>query len=143
VLFENSTLDGHDSLGNLSASDTGIQIKTDANSGGVTARVTYTGICMTSIKHVLIFNPRYSSGGTSTPAQRDIVINGVVSTEGFDADHPLQIALENIDLDNVTQDANHGNESPQAGESRPSTWRLRPITPTSCPADRKATPPTT
>lgn len=37
--------------------------------------------------------------------------------EGFDADHPLQIALENIDLDNVTQDGNHGNEGPQAGES--------------------------
>jgi polygalacturonase len=108
-------------------SDTGIQIKTDANSGGVTARVTYTGICMTNIKHVLIFNPHYSSGGTSIPLQRDIVLNGVVSTdsisgaysifEGFDADHVLQIALENIDLDNVTQDGNHGNESPQAGES--------------------------
>jgi polygalacturonase len=127
VLFENSTLNGYDSLGNLSASDTGIQIKTDANSGGVTARVTYTGICMTSIKHVLIFNPHYSTGGTSIPSQRDIVLNGVVSTdsesgaysifEGFDAAHPLQIALENIDLDNVTQDGNHGNESPQAGES--------------------------
>jgi polygalacturonase len=127
VLFENSTLNGYDSLGNLSASDTGIQIKTDANSGGVTARVTYTGICMTSIKHVLIFNPHYSTGGTSIPAQRDIVLNGVVSTdsesgaysifEGFDAADPLQIALENIDLDNVTQDGNHGNESPQAGES--------------------------
>jgi polygalacturonase len=127
VLFENSTLNGLDSLGNLSASDTGIQIKTDANSGGVTARVTYTGICMTNIKHLLIFNPYYSSGGTTIPTQRDIVINGVVSTdsesgaysifEGFDADHLLQIALENIDLDNVTQDGNHGNESPQAGES--------------------------
>jgi polygalacturonase len=127
VLFENSTLNGYDSLGNLSASDTGIQIKTDANSGGVTAGVTYTGICMTNIKHLLIFNPHYSSGGTSTPTQRDIVIDGVVSTDsesgaysifqGFDADHVLQIALENIDLDNVTQDGNHGNESPQAGES--------------------------
>ena len=127
VLFEDSTLNGFDSLGNLSASDTGIQIKTDANSGGVTARVTYTGICMTNIKHLLIFNPHYSSGGTSIPTQRDIVLNAVVSTDsesgaysifqGFDADHPLQIALENIDLDNVTQDGNHGNESPQAGES--------------------------
>jgi hypothetical protein len=68
-----------------------------------------------------------SSGGTSIPTQRDIAINGVVSTdsesgaysifEGFDADHPLQIALENTDLANVTQDGNHGNESPQAGES--------------------------
>lgn len=121
------TRETYDSLGNLSGSDTGIQVKTDANSGGLTAEVTYTGICMSSIKHLLIFNPHYSSGGTSIPTQRDIVLNGVVSAdsesgaysilEGFDAAHPLQIALENIDLDNVTQDGNHGNESPQAGES--------------------------
>ena len=50
---------------------------------------------MTNIKHLLIFNPHYSSGGTSVPTQRDIVLDGVVSTdsesgaysvfEGFDA----------------------------------------------------------
>jgi len=127
VLFENSTLNGFDSLGNLSASDTGIQIKTDANSGGLTQQVTYRDICMTNIKHVLIFNPHYSSGGTSAPTQSDIVLNGVVSTdsesgaysifEGYDAQNPLQLELENIDLDNVTQDGNHGNEGPTEGES--------------------------
>jgi polygalacturonase len=127
VLFENSTLSGFDSLGNLSVSDTGIQVKTDANSGGLTRRVTYTGICMTDIKHVLIFNPHYSTGGTSVPTQSDIVLNGVVSTdsesgaysifEGFDAANPLQIALENVDLDTVTQDGNHGSEGPALGES--------------------------
>jgi polygalacturonase len=127
VLFENSTLNGYDSLGNLSASDTGIQVKTDANSGGLTDRVTYRDICLTNIKHVLIFNPDYSTGGTSVPAQRDIVLDGVASTdsesgaysifEGYDAANPLQLELENVDLDNVTQDGNHGNESPQAGES--------------------------
>jgi polygalacturonase len=127
VLFENSTLNGFDSFGNLSGSDTGIQIKTDANSGGLTRQVTYRDICMTDIKHLLIFNPHYSSGGTSVPTQQDIVLNGVVSTdsesgaysifEGFDAANPLQIDLENIDLDNITQDGNHGNEGPTEGES--------------------------
>jgi polygalacturonase len=127
VLFENSTLNGLDAFGNLSVSDTGIQVKTDANSGGLTQQVTYRDICMTNIKHVLIFNPHYSSGGTSIPAQRDIVLDGVVSTnsesgaysifEGFDADHLLQIDLENVDLDNTTQDGNHGNEGPTEGES--------------------------
>jgi len=127
VLFENSTLDGFDSFGNLSGSDTGIQVKTDANSGGLTRRVTYRDICMTSIKHLLIFNPHYSSGGTSVPTQRDIVLNGIVATdsesgaysifEGFDAAHPLGIDLENIDLDNVTQDGNHGSEGPTEGQS--------------------------
>jgi polygalacturonase len=127
VLFENSTLNGYDSFGNLSVSDTGIQVKTDANSGGLTRRVTYADICMTNIKHLLIFNPHYSSGGTSVPTQSDIVLNGVVSTdsesgaysifEGFDAANPLQIALENIDLDNITQDGNHGSEGPTLGQS--------------------------
>ncbi len=127
VLFENSTLNGLDSLGNLSGSDTGIQVKTDAVNGGITRQVTYRDICMTNIKHLLIFNPHYASGGTSIPTQDDIVLNGVVSTdsesgaysifEGFDADHPLQIALENVDLDNTTQDGNHGNEGPTEGES--------------------------
>jgi hypothetical protein len=37
--------------------------------------------------------------------------------QGYDAANPLQIALENIDLDNVTQDGNHGNEGPTEGES--------------------------
>ena len=36
--------------------------------------------------------------------------------EGYDAAHPLQIDLENIDLDNVTQDGNHGSK-PTEGES--------------------------
>jgi polygalacturonase len=127
VLFENSTLNGYDSQGNLSVSDTGIQIKTDASSGGLTQRVTYASICMTSIKHLIIFNPYYSSGGTSVPTQSDIVLNGVVSTdsesgaysifEGSGAANPLQLDLENIDLDNTTQDGNHGNEGPTEGES--------------------------
>jgi hypothetical protein len=55
------------------------------------------------------------------------VVDGVVSTdsesgaysifEGYDAANPLQIDLENIDLDNVTQDGNHGSEGPTLGES--------------------------
>jgi hypothetical protein len=89
--------------------------------------VTYTDICMTDVKHLLVFNPHYSSGGTSIPtperhcAERSGVHHsesGAYSIfEGFDADNPLQIALQNIDLDNVTQDGNHGSEGPTLGES--------------------------
>ena len=153
VLLENSTLNGFDSFGNLSASDTGIQIKTDANSGGLTQQVTYRDICMTNIKHVLIFNPHYSSGGTSVPTQSDIVLNGVVSTdsesgaysifEGYDAQNPLQLELENIDLDNVTQDGNHGNEGPTREKARRNTWRPTSTTATSSRLARSATAPTT
>lgn len=82
---------------------------------------------MTNMKHLLIFNPHYDTGGTSIPTQRDIVLSGVVSTnsakgaysifEGFDAAHPLQIDFENIDLDNTTQDGNHGDQGPTLGQS--------------------------
>src|SRR5208282_2357380 len=47
-------LTGLDAFGTLSVSDTGIQVKTDASSGGLTQRVTYRDICMTNIKHLLI-----------------------------------------------------------------------------------------
>lgn len=127
VLFDNSTLNGFDSFGNLSSNDTGVQVKTDADSGGLTRRVTYRDICLANMKHVLIFNPHYASGGTSSPTQKDIVLDGVVSAdsvsgaysifEGFDAAHPLQVDLENISLDNVTQDGNHGSEGPTEGQS--------------------------
>jgi polygalacturonase len=68
VLFENSTLNGYDSLGNLSVSDTGIQIKTDANSG----ELTYSGVNVTPIQ------------GTGTIPTCDIAAFGPPPVLGWD-----------------------------------------------------------
>jgi len=45
--------------------------------------------------------------------------NGLPNSHGSWAEPGCRTGIrkENIDLDNVTQDGNHGNESPQAGES--------------------------
>ncbi|MBV9803271.1 MAG: hypothetical protein JO130_08785 [Solirubrobacterales bacterium] len=117
ILVRDDTLSGTDSLGNVSTDDNGIRIKSDALYGGVTQQVTYHDVCMTGIKHPLYFNPHYASGGNIIPTVRDIVLNGVVAVssahgatsdfEGYDADHPLQIDLEHIQLDNPAQTSDY------------------------------------
>lgn len=119
VLVRDDTLSGTDSLGNVSTSNNGIRIKSDALTGGVTQRVTYEDVCLTGVKHPLYFNPHYTSGGTLIPTVRDVVLNGVVAVnspagatsdfEGYDAAHPLQIDLENIALDATAQTAAYAN----------------------------------
>jgi polygalacturonase len=112
MLVLDSTLNGYDSLGNKSTDDNGIRIKSDALQGGVVERVTYSGVCMTGIERILFFNPDYSSGGTLPPTFKDIVIEKTVSMDsyssttdtgslfaGYDADHPLQIELDDVHLD--------------------------------------------
>ncbi|MGH2887423.1 MAG: glycosyl hydrolase family 28 protein, partial [Solirubrobacteraceae bacterium] len=117
ILVRDDTLSGTDSLGNVSTDNNGIRIKSDALYGGVTQRVSYEDVCMTGIKHLLYFNPHYAAGGTTIPTVRDIVLNGVVAVnsakgayslfQGYDASHPLQIDLENIQLDNTTQTSDY------------------------------------
>jgi polygalacturonase len=124
VLVRDSTIDGYDSLGTKSTDDNGIRIKSDAtpDTGGVTSQVTYSDICMTRIERILFFDPYYNTGtGGTIPSFSDIVADGVVSVNsypstkdtgslfaGYDANHPLQIELENVDLDNTTLITYHG-----------------------------------
>jgi polygalacturonase len=121
VLVRDDTVSGTDSLGNTSTDNNGIRIKSDALVGGVTQRVTYEGVCMTGVKHLLYFNPFYAPGGSNVPTFTNIVLNGIASVDsakgatslfqGYDANHPLSLDLENVGLDNTTQtsaDANIG-----------------------------------
>ncbi len=113
VLFRDDTVDGSDSLGSQSTDNNGIRIKADAINGGTTQQVTYDDICETGIKHLLYFNTHYASGGNIVPSIQDVVVDGVVAVnsvhgaysafDGFDAQHPLQIDLENVSLDNTSQ----------------------------------------
>ena len=82
---------------------------------------------MTNIKHLLIFNPHYSSGGTERAgaarhrAERGrchrLGVRRLLDLRGVRRRAPAGHRLENIDLDNVTQDGNHGNEGPAEGQS--------------------------
>ena len=124
VLFRNDTVDGSDSLGNQSTDNNGIRIKADAVNGGTTQQVTYDNICETGIKHLLYFNTHYASGGNIVPSIQDVVVDGVVSVnsvhgaysafDGFDAQHPLQIDLENVSLDNTSQTESHTDQTDYA-----------------------------
>ena len=113
ILVRDDTISGTDSLGNVSTSNNGIRIKSDALAGGVTQQVTYHDICMTGIENPLYFNPFYAAGGTTIPTFTDIVLNGVVAVDspanasslfqGYDANHPLNLDLENVSLDNTAE----------------------------------------
>ncbi len=115
VLVHDDTLSGTDSLGNVSTSNNGIRIKSDALAGGVTKRVTYRRICLTGVQNPLYFNPFYAAGGSIIPTFKDIVLNGIRAVhspagttslfEGYDAAHPLQLDLENVRLDDPAQTA--------------------------------------
>lgn len=128
VLFENDTVDGTDSLGNQSTDNNGIRIKADAVNGGTTQQVTYDDICETGIKHLLYFNTHYASGGTIIPSIQDVVVDGVVAVnsvhdaysafDGFDAQHPLQIDLENVSLDNTSQTESHTDQTDYTNAAR-------------------------
>jgi polygalacturonase len=117
ILVRDDTLSGTDSLGNLSTSNNGIRIKSDALAGGVTQQVTYHNICMTGVQNPLYFNPFYAAGGTTIPTFTDIVLNGIASVnsppdtsslfQGYDANHLLGLDLENVHLDNPTQTASN------------------------------------
>jgi len=117
ILVHDDTVSGTDSLGNVSTSNNGIRIKSDALAGGVTQQVTYHNICLTGVENPLYFNPFYAPGGSTIPTFTDIVLNGVVAVnspkktsslfQGYDANHLLNLDLENIDLDNTTQSASN------------------------------------
>ncbi len=110
VLVSNNTISGMDSSGILSSDNNGIRIKTDSSSGGPVTQVLYTGICMTNVKHAIVFTPFYSKGNNSTiPDLTNIVVNSVKSVnsppgassllEGYSAMDPLGLIVENVQLD--------------------------------------------
>lgn len=120
ILVKNDTLSGSDSSGNLSTSDNGIRIKSDSSRGGKVSQVTYTGICMTGVKHPLVFDPYYSSStGSLIPDFTGIVVDGVRSVsspsgatstlDGYSAAYPLGLTLKNVQLDATATTAQYAN----------------------------------
>jgi polygalacturonase len=119
VLMTNNTLQGTDSSGTKSSSDNGIRIKSDPSRGGVVSQVTYDNTCMTGIKDLLDFDPRYStSSGSLIPTFTDIVVNGAKAVssssgesvlDGFDSSHILGLTLQNVSFDATKTSAEFAN----------------------------------
>lgn len=119
VLMTNNTLQGTDSSGIKSTSNNGIRIKSDPSRGGLVSQVTYDNTCLTGVENLLVFNPFYStSSGSLIPTFTDIVVNGAKAVssssgnsmlDGFDANHPLGLTLENVSFDATKTAAQFAN----------------------------------
>jgi polygalacturonase len=115
VLFKDNYVYGFDHSGNYSTDNNGINIKTDADCGGLVQRVTYANTCMTQVKHLIVVNAYYGScsGTAGIPQFQNIIINGVNAVNsqsgayskiaGYDTNDLAQIFLANVDLDSVAQ----------------------------------------
>ena len=93
----------------LDGTDNGLRIKSDASRGGLVQGVYYTDVCIRDSRHPLVFDSYYSSAtGTLIPDYRDISVNnvhvlgmgGLNTFRGWDAAHPIGIALNNVVFDN-------------------------------------------
>lgn len=120
VLVKNNTVNGNDSSGIASSDNNGIRIKTNSKAGGKVSQITYENICMKNVKHALVFNPFYSGAtGSTVPDITNIVVNGVRSVtsassagstyEGFNSSNPLNLTLENVQLDATSSTASEAN----------------------------------
>jgi polygalacturonase len=92
----------------LDGTDNGLRIKSDASRGGLVQGVYYTDVCIRNSRHPLVFDSYYSSAtGTLIPDYRDISVNNVhvvgsgggITFRGWDAAHPIGIALNNVVFD--------------------------------------------
>ncbi|MBV9084157.1 MAG: hypothetical protein JOZ62_15885, partial [Acidobacteriaceae bacterium] len=88
--------------------DTGLRIKSDRSRGGLVQYISYSNVCMQNVYNPLVFDPFYSSSATGNliPDYRDISLHrvhvltpGKMKLEGYDADHPLGLTLDNVIFD--------------------------------------------
>jgi polygalacturonase len=92
--------------------DNGIRIKSDRSRGGLVQNVSYSNICMLNVYNALVFDPFYTASATGSliPTYKDIAVHdlhvlnqgtapGPLKLEGYDADHPLGLTLDNIIFD--------------------------------------------
>jgi polygalacturonase len=118
VLVSNDTVDGEDSSGNVSGSDNGLRIKSDAAAGGPVHNVEYLDDCLQHMKAPLVFDTRYSSSaGSHIPDFTAITLEGVESVNslsgakndltGYSSAHPLGIYLSHVKLDATASTATY------------------------------------
>lgn len=120
VLVENNTVDGEDSSGNVSGSDNGLRIKSDAAVGGSVHNIEYLDDCLQHMKAPLDFTAQYSSAsGSHIPSYSAITVEGVESENslsgannvltGYSSSYPLGIYLSHVKLDATASTAEYAN----------------------------------
>ncbi|MDP9035171.1 MAG: glycosyl hydrolase family 28 protein, partial [Myxococcota bacterium] len=90
----------------------GIRIKSDASRGGLVSHVTYTDVCVRSLANPIFLDTHYTTApGSLIPTYTGIVIRDfhslastiapAVMLNGYDASHPLGIALDDVVVDGI------------------------------------------
>jgi polygalacturonase len=87
----------------------GIRIKSDVSRGGLVQGISYTDVCMRSVKDPFVFDPYYSvATGTQIPDFQGITLKnvhilggGANTFRGYDATKPLLISLDNVVMDSA------------------------------------------
>ena len=106
VVFDHITFAGDSANRNQA----GIRIKSDISRGGLVENITYSNICMRSIRYAILLDPFYTANATGNliPLYRNIIIRNVhattegsVTIQGHDASAPATVALDNVQVDGI------------------------------------------
>ncbi len=98
MLVDDLTIDG---------ADNGLRIKSDRSRGGLVHQVVYRNVCIRNVPNPLVFTPHYTTfSGDRLPIYKDITLEnvhvltpGAYTFYGLDADHKLEIKLDNVFAD--------------------------------------------
>jgi polygalacturonase len=102
MLVDDLTIDG---------AQNGIRIKSDPSRGGFVHDITYRNVCIRNVTNPLMFTPHYTTHpGNLLPIYQDITLDnvhiltpGTYTFMGYDAQHKLQITLNNVFADGLQQ----------------------------------------
>jgi polygalacturonase len=102
MLVDDLTIDG---------ADNGIRIKSDRSRGGLVHDLLYRDVCIRDTKNPLVFTPLYTTfSGDELPVYRDITLQNVhimtggsYTFLGLDAQHKLELKLDNVFADDQEQ----------------------------------------
>jgi len=94
----------------IDGADNGIRIKSNETRGGLVRNVVYSGVCIQNTKNPILMDTHYTAATGPDrgriPVFREIVLRdvrirdgGKITLDGFDAQHRLGIAFDNVRLD--------------------------------------------
>jgi polygalacturonase len=94
----------------IDGADNGIRIKSDRSRGGLVQDVSYENVCMRNVQSPIVLTTMYTTfEGNKLPDYRDIrlkdvhsVTPGWLTLMGLDAQHRIQVNMENVTVDGLT-----------------------------------------
>ncbi|HKF49653.1 MAG TPA: pectinesterase family protein [Terracidiphilus sp.] len=152
MLVDDLTIDG---------ADNGIRIKSDRSRGGLVENIEYRDVCIRNTRNPIVLTPMYTTfPGNLLPVYRKILLKdvhivspGAYTFLGLDAEHKLEVSLDNVFADGIGQSQiiagnaaigigpGQGNLSPSGNDvSITKSPEARPGTPLACDARFAAFP---